>query len=69
MDNLCFEIIKSWGDREGNVNSLDSIRKWIDNRNTKLKVNIEKVDFSYNGFWHYDNSDGYIRNDNNSFFN
>lgn len=68
MKNICYEIIQSWADREGNVNSLKSIEDWIDERNAKLKVNIEKVDFSYNGFWHYDNGDGYIRNDNNSFF-
>ena len=33
-----------------------------------MKVNIEKVDFSYDGFWYYDNETGYIRNRNKSFF-
>ena len=68
MDDLRISILDSWADREGNVNSLDAIKRWIDERNEKLKVNIEKVEFSYNGFWHYDSLDGYIRNDNNSFF-
>ncbi len=66
--NLTYEIMRSWADREGNVNSLEDIKQWISQRNSKLKVNIEKINFSYNGFWHYDQEDGYIRNENNSFF-
>lgn len=66
--NLTYEIMKSWADRDGNVSSLEEIRQWINQRNSRLKVNIEKIDFSYNGFWHYDPTDGYIRNENNSFF-
>lgn len=68
IDNFLFEIFKSWANRDGNVNSLESIREWIDTRNARLKVNIEKIDFSYEGFWYYDKRDGYIRNENNSFF-
>lgn len=66
--NITYEIVKSWADRDGNVNSMKDIRAWIKLRNEKSTVNIEKIDFSYEGFWHYDNRDGYIRNDNNSFF-
>lgn len=62
------EFIKSWGDRKGNVSSMDEIQEWIARRNGTLKVDIEKVDFSYDGFWYYDTSDGFIRNRNNSFF-
>lgn len=65
---IIFEIIKSWKNTSGTVNSLDDIMNWIDIRKTGLRVNIEKVDFSYNGFWYYDEKDGYIRNKNNSFF-
>ena len=66
--SITYEIIKSWKNTEGNVNSMADIMTWIKGRNDNLKVNIEKVDFSYNGFWHYDNETGYIRNQNNSFF-
>ena len=66
--NITYEIVKSWADRDGNVNSMKDIRTWIKLRNEKSTVNIEKIDFSYEGFWHYDNRDGYIRNGNNSFF-
>lgn len=66
--NIILDIVKSWGNTTGSVNSLQDIKKWIDSRYIGLKVKIEKVDFSYNGFWYYDNEDGYIRNKNNSFF-
>jgi len=66
--SITYEIIQSWKNTEGNVNSMDDIFQWIEKRNSKLKVNIEKVDFSYNGFWYYDDNKGYIRNQKNSFF-
>ena len=66
--SIVYEIIKSWKHIEGNVNSMNDIMEWINIRNTKLKVKIEKVNFSYDGFWHYDTQKGYIKNSNNSFF-
>jgi len=66
--SITYEMIKSWKNREGNVNSMKDILQWIEKRNETLKVNIEKVDFSYDGFWHYDEQTGYIKNINNSFF-
>lgn len=62
------EIVKSWKDTEGTVNSMSEISDWVASRYDGLKVSIEKIDFSYNGFWYYDEEDGYIRNRNNSFF-
>ena len=68
MGNFTEELVRSWQNREGNVSSMAEIYGWIADRNRRLTVHIEKVDFSYNGFWHYDEKDGYIRNGNNSFF-
>ena len=56
--SIVYEIIKSWKHTEGNVNSMNDIMEWINIRNTKLKVKIEKVNFSYDGFWHYDTQKG-----------
>lgn len=66
--SITYEVVRSWADTEGNVNSMADILGWIKLRNENLKVNIEKVDFSYDGFWYYDEWPGYIRNRNNSFF-
>ena len=66
--SITYELIRSWKDTKGNVNSMDDIKKWIKERNSFANVSIQKVDFSYNGFWYYDEKDGRIRNENNSFF-
>lgn len=66
--SIAYEFVKSWNDTKGNVNSMDDIKKWVASRKKNLHVNIEKVDFSYKGFWHYDEETGYIVNDNHSFF-
>lgn len=66
--SITYEIVKSWNDTKGNVNSMDDIMDWIRAKNADVKVSVEKVNFSYHGFWYYDEHDGYIRNLNNSFF-
>lgn len=65
---LTYELIKSWNDTAGNVNTMEDIMSWITERNSIATVDIRKIDFSYNGFWYYDEKDGRIRNENNSFF-
>lgn len=66
--SIIYDIIESWSNVTGTTNSMEDLRKWIETRNSETKVDIQKVDFSYQGFWYYDESDGYIRNRNNSFF-
>lgn len=65
---ITYEMIRSWHNTKGNVSSMKEIAEWIEERKKTAKVEIRKVDFSYNGFWYYDEKDGYIRNENNSFF-
>ena len=66
--SITYELIRSWKDKTGNVNSMEDIFNWVAFRNNNLKVDIQKIPFSYDGFWHYDEADGYIRNTNGSFF-
>lgn len=63
-----YDIINSWRNIEGSVNTLEDIHRWIEVRQKDMYVKISKIDFLYNGFWYYDENDGYIRNKNNSFF-
>lgn len=63
-----YELIKSWSCREGNVNSTQEILDWVDRRNKTLTVSIEKIPFPKDGFWYLDETDGYIRNRKNTFF-
>ena len=66
--SIIYEIVKSWKNTKGSVNSMEQIMDWIDDRNKNLKVSIKKQEFSYDGFWYLDQADGYVRNKNNSFF-
>ena len=66
--SITYELIRSWKDRKGNVNSMEDIFNWVTFRNNTLTVDIQKIPFPYDGFWRYDEADGYIRNANNSFF-
>ncbi|MBQ9609858.1 MAG: NDP-hexose 2,3-dehydratase family protein [Lachnospiraceae bacterium] len=66
--SITYDILKSWSNVEGNVNSIPDILSWISKKDEKFNVNIKKIDFLYNGFWYYDNEDGHIKNKNNSFF-
>lgn len=66
--SITYDLFQSWRDAEGNVNSNDDILQWVAERNANLTVNIEKVDFSYDGFWYYDRESGRVRNRNDSFF-
>lgn len=66
--SIVYELIKSWRADEGNVTTNAQILQWVAERNANLKVSIEKVDFSYDGFWYYDEESGHIRNRNDSFF-
>lgn len=62
------DIIVSWAKEDSKVCSLNQIMDWIERRQNELRVEIKKIDFSYDGFWYYSEEDGYIRNKNNSFF-
>ena len=66
--SIIYELIRSWKNRMGNVNSMEDILNWVAFRNQNLTVDIQKIPYLYDGFWHYDENDGYIRNTNNSFF-
>lgn len=61
-------ILESWTITENPLNSTEEIIEWIDEKNRNIKVDIEKIDYDYDGFWFYDDSLGEIRNKNNSFF-
>lgn len=61
-------ILESWSITDNPMNSTEDIVEWINHKNYNTKVNINKIDYDYKGFWHYDELRGEIRNDNNSFF-
>ena len=53
---------------EGAADSMEDIFSWIDQRNATVAVDIRKNTLSESKFWFYDEQQGTIHNQNNSFF-
>lgn len=68
MNQIIIELMKSWDERNGNVNTTQSILEWIKETNDKVEVHIEKVPLSKCDPWYYDYSCGVIQNPKGSFF-
>ena len=66
--SIQLDIIESWANTQGTASTMAEIEDWLAFRSKSLQVNIQQVDFSYNGFWFYDEKTGYIRNKSRSFF-
>lgn len=61
-------IIESWSTTDNPFNSTEEILEWVEEKNSKVQVKINKVPYKYDGFWYYDENSGEIKNKNNSFF-
>lgn len=68
MNKSLVQIIESWATTENPMNSTDELLEWITKKNKEIKVQVEKIPFSDEGFWYYDKHEGGIINRNNSFF-
>lgn len=62
------QLINSWKNTEGSVESTDNLLKWISDLNSTIEVGIHKTKMQSNDFWFYDKEEGIIRNKTRSFF-
>lgn len=62
------DIIVSWANTEGTVNSTEDLLSWIKNLNETTYVNIQECCISDSAFWFYDDYNGEILNRKRSFF-
>ena len=68
MSKLHYQIIESWLNRNGNINSTDKILKWIKDLNETTYVSVEECSVKDSDFWFYDDVNGEILNIKRSFF-
>lgn len=62
-------LMESWATVENTLNSTREILEWIDQKNSDIRVSIQKVKYDYAGDdWHYDKKFGGILNKNGTFF-
>lgn len=62
------ELIESWSNEKGNVNTTAEIIEWINLLNETVEVDIKKIKLEDSNFWYYDKKNGSIVNKTNSFF-
>lgn len=60
-------LIKSLLHTENTIHSTSDIKKWIEQRNREVKVQVDRVPFSQLDKWHVD-TDGSVRHDSGKFF-
>ena len=62
------DIIRSWANTEGNVNTTEELYSWIEDLNERTYVDIKECSINDNSFWFYDDYNGEILNRKRSFF-
>lgn len=66
--NYVQEIIKSWSNTEGTVNTTDDLFDWIKELNETTYVSINECSINDSTFWFYDDYMGELLNRKRSFF-
>ena len=66
--DLIHDMVVSWANTIGTVNSTDEIIQWIEEKNNTTKVNIKKISLAACAPWYYDADKGIITNRSQSFF-
>ena len=62
------DILASWRNEEGNVNSTDVLLSWIQELNRTTYANINECSINDSSFWFYDDYNGEVLNRKRSFF-
>ncbi|MBO4952680.1 MAG: NDP-hexose 2,3-dehydratase family protein [Lachnospiraceae bacterium] len=62
------EIIKSWANTEGNVNTTNDLIGWVNELNQNTYVHIEECSINDGNMWFYDDYNGEVLNRKRSFF-
>ena len=68
MMNIAFEMIKSWVETVGKVNTTEELLYWINELNRTTYVSINEKSITSDSFWFYDDYNGEILNRKRSFF-
>lgn len=68
MKDIVKSILRSWRNKEGNVNTTEEVKLWIDKLNKETFVDIKECKISDSTFWFYDDYNGEILNRKRSFF-
>lgn len=66
--SLINDIIESWADIDGNVNTTEELLAWIEDMNKSVTSTVRECSILDSDFWFYDDYNGEILNRKRSFF-
>ena len=66
--SVVVDMVKSWSNTDGNVNTTKELLTWIQGLNRDTYVNIRECSIHENSFWFYDDYNGEVLNRKRSFF-
>lgn len=68
MKEDIIKILKSWKQRDSNVNSTESLSLWIHEMNQKIIVDVHEAEWAEGDDWFFNEEKGVIENKSKSFF-
>ena len=66
--SIVAQMIRSWADAKGKVNTTEELFDWINELNRTTYVNINETSITSDSFWFYDDYNGEVLNRKRSFF-
>lgn len=66
--SIVAQMIRSWADAKGKVNTTEELFDWINELNRTTYVNINEKSITSDSFWFYDDYNGEVLNRKRSFF-
>lgn len=65
---MLYLIVQSWYETKGNVNSLETVLKWVEKNNKHTHVYIQRIIFNSDDVWEYQSKEKGIVHKSNCFF-
>ena len=66
--SIAAQMIRSWADAKGKVNTTEELLNWINELNRTTYVSINEKSITSDSFWFYDDYNGEVLNRKRSFF-
>ena len=61
-------ILESWATEENPWYTTEELLEWIEETRRQTTVSVQKIPYSYDGYWHYDKDELGITNDQHAYF-
>lgn len=67
-DIVSFNFLKSVLTKEGNIHTIEEVKKWLKDRNEAIKVSVEQIPFKEMDHWFFNKERGVLQHETGRFF-